>query len=78
MMRGSGDPRIEVSMQDNVPSGGWIPDLLKKNAWAERTALRIIPIITRCAQDGRTITYRELDKEAVKRQIGRASCRERV
>ena len=56
-------------MQDNVPSGGWIPDLLKKNAWAERTALRIIPILTRCAQDGRTITYRELDKEAVKRRL---------
>jgi hypothetical protein len=54
----------------NNERGVGLPELLKKNKWAERTAARIIPLLARCAQDGRTLTYQELDKEVVRRRLG--------
>jgi hypothetical protein len=47
-----------------------LPELLKKDRWAEKTALRIIPLLVSCAQEGRTITYGELDRLIVRRRLG--------
>lgn len=48
-----------------------LPDALKGDRWTERTARRMFPILVWCAQNGKKITYGQLDAELQRRDWGR-------
>lgn len=47
-----------------------LPSALQGDRWTEKTARTMLPLITWCAKNGRTITYGQLDREIVKRGWG--------
>ncbi len=44
-----------------------LPASLQGSTWTVETARRLVPILVWCAQNHRTITYKELDQEIVRR-----------
>lgn len=47
-----------------------VPEALCGNRWTEKTARRMIPLLVWCAQNGKKITYNQLDKEIQRRRWG--------
>lgn len=47
-----------------------LPEALRGKKWREKTARRMIPLLVWCAQNKKTITYGELDKEIQRRHWG--------
>lgn len=47
-----------------------LPEALQGDSWTKVTARVALPILIWCAQNGRTITYGQLDQEIVRRGLG--------
>ncbi|WP_167144533.1 hypothetical protein [Pseudomonas sp. OTU750018] len=50
-----------------------IPERLTGNTWTVDTANAIIPLLVWCAKNRRTITYKHLDRELVRRGLGHSA-----